>query len=523
MAAAEVLETGLAAPSPAVLGSATRLRIVLYFGGLLVLMGFPENVINIPIGFFLKNKLHLAAHQLAIFWSIAAIPTYFAVAFGFARDVWNPFGRGDRGLIMMFGALGTALCGGFAFAPPVYATFLAAALLLSTCFLFVRSALRGLIATIGQQHAMSGQVSAAFSAFETIPVVVGLLAGGILSNLLEGDKAARGAHTLFLVGGAILVLVALYGVLKPRAVFDNLHRERDAAQRLVDDLKRLVRHTPIYPALLIWLLWLFVPGFGTPLQYYLQDTLKFSDAQYTAWFALYFAGGVPGFILYGYLCRRFALRTLLVWGTILALPMMLPILILHQKSGALAVAPLMGALGGMGGAAFFDLIIRSCPKGLQGSMLMAAAGAQASGGSTPTRVPTSSPTTSHADPTCGDATTGGAGRGCAGGGGGYRCPGDVSAHHPRPPFPKITIREKPRPTSTFCFLGSGTCLAQRPSRTGPSAARQRPHLAQRARPGLTGAAEQPTRWVRATSQLSDAGEHDHCKAHPSLRPRRGVR
>jgi hypothetical protein len=86
---------------------------------------------------------------------------------------------------------------------------------------------------------------------------------------------------------------------------------------------------------------------------------------------------VPGFVLYGYLCRRFALRTLLVWGTILALPMMLPLLILHQKIGALAVAAPMGALGGMGGAAFFDLIIRSCPKGLQGSMLMAAAGALA--------------------------------------------------------------------------------------------------------------------------------------------------
>jgi len=377
MAAAEVLEAGPLIAAPADLASTTRLRMLLYFGGILVLMGFPENVINIPIGFFLKNKLHLAAHQLAIFWSIAALPTYFAVAFGFARDVWSPFGRGDRGLIMMFGALGAALSAGFAFAPPVYATFLAAALLLSACFLFVKSALRGLIATIGQQNAMSGQVSAAFSSFEAVPVVIGLLAGGLLSNLLEGDKAAQGAHTLFLVGAVLLVLVALYGVLKPRAVFDHVHRERDAAARLVDDLKRLVRHAPIYPALLIWLLWQFVPGFGTPLQYYLQDTLKFSDAQYTLWFALYFAGGVPGFVLYGYLCRRFALRTLLVWGTILALPMMLPILILHQKTGALAVAAPMGALGGMGGAAFFDLIIRSCPKGLQGSMLMAASGALA--------------------------------------------------------------------------------------------------------------------------------------------------
>jgi hypothetical protein len=376
MAAAGVLETGLDAVSPA-LGPTTRLRIVIYFGGLLILMGFPENVISIPISFFLKNKLHLAAHELAIFGVIAAIPTYFAVAFGFARDVWSPFGRGDRGFVMMFGALGAVLCLGFACAPPVYATFLAAALMLSICFLFIRSALRGLIATIGQQRAMSGQMAAAVSAFETIPAVVGLMAGGVLSSLLEGDQATRGAHILFLVGGGILVLVALYGVLRPRAVFDHVHRERDAAAPFVDDLKRLVRHAPIYPALLIWLLWQFVPGIGTPLQYFLQDTLKFSDAQYTVWFALYFAGAMPGFLLYGFLCRRFPLRTLLIWGTILALPMMLPLLITHQKTDALLVAAPIGAFGGMAGAAYFDLIIRSCPKGLQGSMLMAAVGALA--------------------------------------------------------------------------------------------------------------------------------------------------
>jgi Na+/melibiose symporter-like transporter len=377
MAAAGVLETRSDIAPPTALGSVTRLRIILYFGGLLVLMGFPESVINIPISFFLKNKLHLAAHQLAIFGLLAAIPAYFAVLFGFARDVWSPFGRGDRGFVMSFGALGAGLCAGFAFAPPVYATFLAAALVLSACFLFIRSALRGLIGTIGQQQAMSGQVSAAVSAFETIPAVVGLMAGGLLSSLLEGDKAASGAHILFLIGGGILAVIALYGVLKPRAVFDNIRREREAGAPLIDDLKRLVRHAPIYPALLIWLLWQFVPGLGTPLQYFLQDTLTFSDAQYGIWFALYFVGGVPGFILYGYLCQRFTLRTLLIGGTLLALPMMLPLLIIHQKIAAMAVAGMMGAFGGLAGAAFFDLIIRSCPKGLQGSMLMAASGALA--------------------------------------------------------------------------------------------------------------------------------------------------
>ena len=34
----------------------------------------------------------------------------------------------------------------------------------------------------------------------------------------------------------------------------------------------------------------------------------------------------------------------------------------------------MGLMGGVCTAAYFDLIIRSCPKGLQGAMLMAATG-----------------------------------------------------------------------------------------------------------------------------------------------------
>ncbi len=41
----------------------------------------------------------------------------------------------------------------------------------------------------------------------------------------------------------------------------------------------------------------------------------------------------------------------------------------------------MGALAGVGAAAIFDLIIRSCPKGLQGSMLMAVTGVLAVDGS----------------------------------------------------------------------------------------------------------------------------------------------
>jgi Na+/melibiose symporter-like transporter len=364
-------------PAPTPLPAATRRRIILYLAGLFVLLGFASpagGLIGLPISFFLKNKLHLMAHQLALFGLISQIPVYLAFAFGFARDTWNPFGMRDRGFLILFGSVSAGICLLFAFIPPTYGVLLVAVLLLFTSYLFIESALKGLTSTIGQQHVMSGQVSAAWNIFASLPGIAALLAGGLLSDMLEGGKAAQGARTLFFIAATIMASIGLYGLWKPASVFQNVHSERPAAARPLDDLMRLLRHGPVYPALLIWLLWQFVPGMGTPLQYFLQNTLHATDAQCGLWSALYFAGFIPTYILFGVLCRRYPLRTLLLWGTIVALPMMLPLLIIHGVTGALVVAAPIGLVGGLGGAAYLDLIIRSCPHGLQGTVLMAAAG-----------------------------------------------------------------------------------------------------------------------------------------------------
>jgi Na+/melibiose symporter-like transporter len=367
----------LAAATPAPLAPAVRWRILLYLAGLIVLMGFASpsgGLIGLPISFFLKNKLHLKAHEVALFGLIAAIPVYLSFAFGFARDRFNPLGMRDRGFLVVFGAMGAAVCLAFASRAPTYGTLLAAFLLLSVAYLFIASALRGLTSTIGQQHVMSGQVSAVWNLFEALPAIAALVAGGVLSQLLEGEKAARGARILFLVGAAIMALIAVYGLFKPASVFGNVRSERLSGARPLDDLKRLVRHRPIYPALLIGLLWSFVPGFTTPLQYFFQNTLHGDDAQFGQWGAIYLAAYLPTYLLYGVLCRRFALRALLLWGTVAALPMMVPLLFIHSVTGALIAAAPIGLMGGVATAAYFDLLIRSCPPGLQGTVLMTAFG-----------------------------------------------------------------------------------------------------------------------------------------------------
>src|SRR5262249_32078595 len=365
------------AVAPHTLPRSERFRIFIYLGVLIVLLGFGSpsgGLIDIPISFFLKNKLHLKAHEAANFRLVAGIPLYLAFVFGFIRDLWNPFGIRDRGLMALFGAITAGLYAFFAFIPATYVTLLIAVVLLTTAFLFVASAQNGLASTLGQQHVMSGQISAVWNIFLAVPTVAALFIGGILSGALEGREFDEAARILFLIGAAVMASIALYATWKPASVFENIRGEQASAAHPLDALKRLFRHRPIYPALLIWLLWNFAPGSVTPLQYYLQNTFQGTDAQWGEWNAIFGISFVPTFLLFGLLCRTFPLKTLLVWGTVAAIPQYVPLLFIHSATGALIAAVPIGLMGGVATAAYLDLIIRSCPAGLQGTTLMMSSG-----------------------------------------------------------------------------------------------------------------------------------------------------
>jgi MFS family permease len=228
--------------APTNLSLATRQRIFLYLGILIVLLAFggpSGGLIDIPISFLLKNKLQLKAHEVAGFRLVAAVPLYLAFAFGFIRDIWNPFGMRDRGYMLLFGGVSALLYVAFAFAPITYGTLLVAVMLLTASFLFVASAQNGLTAALGQQHAMTGQISAVWNVFLSIPTVAALLAGGALSGLLEHRNADQTVRILFLAGAAIMFAVAAYALWKPAEVFDNVRFEAGSGRQPLEDIKRL--------------------------------------------------------------------------------------------------------------------------------------------------------------------------------------------------------------------------------------------------------------------------------------------
>lgn len=357
---------------PKVLSAGIRNRNLAYVGLLMLLlgMGSPANgLIDLPISFLLKNKLHLASHEVANFRLLASVPLYLSFVFGFARDRWDLFGRKDRALLVLFGGLCDLSYGLFAFSPATYPVLLAGVLLSSVAWSFAHAAQQGLSTQIGQQHAMSGQVSTIWNIFIVVPYLLSYLLGGALSQALEGGNADQGARALFLVGATLLAGVGLLGVWRPKVVFDNLTPE-PAPSRAWDDLKRLARHWPIYPALGMWFLFSFAPGSGTPLQYYLQNTLHATDSQWGQWNAIFAGAFIPTYLLFGALCRRFPLSKLLWWGTLVAVPQMVPLWFIHSVDQALIAAAVIGLLGGVVNAAMVDLLIRSAPPGLQGTTLM---------------------------------------------------------------------------------------------------------------------------------------------------------
>jgi hypothetical protein len=356
------------------LAAAERTRLLFYAGVPILIINLAApylGLIGLPITFFLKNRLHLSAHGAAEFNLITSIPLFVGFIFGFIRDRWSPFGMADRGHLVVFGLLTAAVFAAVGYIEPTYATLLCGVLLITTLMQFVGGAAAGLSSALGRRHAMSGQMSMVMNIGILAPQVMSWPLGGILSGYLEGAGATTAARVLFFIGGGMMLLLTAFGAFGPRRLFEEAEAGAEAPQfTVVADIIRLLSTWAIWPVLMIQLLWQFAPGAGVALQYHLANEMHASDAQVGTFFAIFYGGFLPMYALYGWLAQHLSLRTLLWIGGILAVPQMVSLLFIHSAQGALIAAIPMGILGGIGQAAFTDLAMRSCPKGLEGTMMM---------------------------------------------------------------------------------------------------------------------------------------------------------
>jgi MFS family permease len=353
------------APDPAAANSSKQ--TLLYFGWLtfFVYLATPSGyLIDIQTSYILKNQLSATATQISTFRLITGIPIYFAFVFGLARDQWNPLELRDRGFFLIFAPMTAAAFLWMAFAGFSYAGLVAGMLLAMLSSRFIAAAFQGLLALVGQEKLMSGRLSALWNIVSAIPVVAGAFASGYISDHL-------GPRETFVFAAAVALSIAALGLWKPVSVFSHTYEKPQAsATDFIGNVRRLVKHRAIYPAILICFLWNFAPGSATPLQFYLTNELHASDAVYSYYNGIFTAAFIPTFLLYGLLCKKVSLKKMLWWGTVIAVPQMIPLAFIHSGDLALILAAPIGLLGGIATAAYFDLAMRSCPLGLQGTLMM---------------------------------------------------------------------------------------------------------------------------------------------------------
>jgi hypothetical protein len=348
-------------------GSARNTRAILWYFGpltLLIYLVVPESLLDIPTTYMLKDQLHATATEVSLFRLLIGIPIYLGFIFGMIRDLWNPFNLRDRGLLLLFAPLTAAIYIVIAFGHVGYTELLIG---MTAAFLSSRlivAAYQGLIALIGQEALMSGRLSTLWNTFFFVPLVAATIAGGFIAEHMTPRET-------FLMAAGLTLLVAAFGFWKPGAVFSHTYDNPLArGSNLFGDIKRLFKHRAIYPAVLINFLWYFQPGINTPMQFHLTNVLHASDAIYADFLGIYWANYVPTFLLYGFLCTRMPLRKLLWWSTLIGIPQMIPLAFIHSGNEALLIAIPMGLMSGLANAAFYDLAMRSCPAGLQGTFMM---------------------------------------------------------------------------------------------------------------------------------------------------------
>jgi Na+/melibiose symporter-like transporter len=230
---------------------------------------------------------------------------------------------------------------------------------------FLSTSKEALTARIGQEDGLTGRLSALSNGIGGIVMSVAFILGGNV----EGEN--RVGRVLGWTGVLTLIFLGL-GAWRDEGVFAGNIEAPIAPAHPLTEVRRLLAHRPFRLAVVMWLLINFTPSLLTPLLFHFTRDLHGGADDYGWFMGIFFLGIAPMSFAYAWLAKRARFKTLLVWGIAVMVPQMVPILFLHSVSQTLWLAPLLSLTGGVATCAGYELLLRTCPEGLEGSGMMLA-------------------------------------------------------------------------------------------------------------------------------------------------------
>ncbi len=335
--------------------------LYVFFSAMIFTLGVAGGLASLPVSFYLKNTLHLSPNVMARFGAIVSLPSYFGFVAGFVRDRWKPFRQGDAGYFILTLPILASINLWLAYSHLSYNGILYPYLVFGIVSSLLSSALAGMEVSAAQRFSLSGRMVAMSAVIGVLPGIVTSVSGGWLTSHVP-------VKTVFIVSAGVYGVALLLSFWRPKSVFELAPRQIQAAKESAwHAIVRMVRHRELWPSYLIMFLFVFAPGWGTPLFYYLTDTVHLTEQQYGNTQAF---GGVAVLFVgfsYGYLCQKIRLKSLLFVGTILAVISGPAYLLIHNYKMAMVVTLGTGILVGYANSAYKDLLFRSYPTALEGT------------------------------------------------------------------------------------------------------------------------------------------------------------
>ncbi|HEX5322651.1 MAG TPA: MFS transporter [Capsulimonadaceae bacterium] len=344
-------------------------QINLYFTVVTFTFGIVGPLAGLPVQFYQKDQLHLGPEAVAVFNCITSIPLYVGFLFGYLRDRWRPTVWGDRAYI-----LGSALLSAVGYfllreGQISYAKLLIVMLFVTALAQMIQAVIQAVSTIVAQKDQATGRLSAIYWLASMLPGAITSVIGGWLSGHVPPKET-------FLLVGVASIAVGLLALWRPAAVYDQVAEHHSERHTAWVDIVHLIRHRPIWPAVAINGIWNFGLCFGTAAFFYLtshnHDPSRphLDDTQYGIWMGLQYAAFLPTAALYAWISRHWSLRRLLWIGTPFAALQGLFFLVLHTVFEAYLASIAYGIVAGVASTVFWDLLMRSAPKGLEGSAMM---------------------------------------------------------------------------------------------------------------------------------------------------------
>ncbi len=322
----------------------------------LTLCDYREGIANLALRFLLKDHLHLTATQLAGFFFITKLAWYCKPLAGLLADNVPLFGTRRKGYLVLFSSVAGGLWCALTFAHGTYGSMLWLVLAINFALMIVHTTLGGMLVEAGQALGATGRISAVRSGTENL--------GMLLSGLVGGWIAVQLLHYGFLINATLMILLA---VLFVRTIRENTSVVPAAAAPAKSawtwgHFQELFRYRTLWAAAGFWVLIKFSPGFGTPLFYFQNETLKLSPQQ-IGYLGFVAAGsGLLGSVFYMKICRRVALVRLLWLGVGLHAASSLAYFAYRSMGSALAIEALYGLCNALAFMPIFDLLARATPR-----------------------------------------------------------------------------------------------------------------------------------------------------------------